>query len=176
MSVSLDQSTDAEFVRFVARFCGVNLSSAASGRLRVRFSNSMELHEPTTIAKYLTRWANREHELLGETAFERALVAMWLDFAHRLQHCTSSQAFALWKVLENSLQQKTYLVGNRVTLADAALFYVLHGSISSFQSVQQKQFVNLVRWFDQVQHTAGVRGFRDLEVIKFEHKPFAFTA
>ncbi|CAI5742351.1 unnamed protein product [Hyaloperonospora brassicae] len=177
MSVALDQSADAEFVRFVARFCGVNLNAAASGQLRVRFGNSMELREPTTIAKYLTRLADREHELLGETPFERAQVAMWLDFARRTQRCApcSAASVSLWKVLESALQTKTYLVANRVTLADAALFYVLHAAMSSFQSVQRKQFVSLVRWFDQVQHTAGVRGFRNLEVVPFEHKPLAFT-
>ncbi|CAI5737179.1 unnamed protein product [Peronospora destructor] len=176
MSVSLDQSADAEFIRFVARFCGVNLGSAASGRLRVRLGKNTELYEPVTIAKYLARVADRELELLGQTPFERAQVAMWMDFARGIQRCPLSAASSHWLLLESSLQQKTYLAANRVTLADAALFYALHGAISTFTSAQYDQFVDLVRWFDQVQHTAGVRGFGHLDVVDLTHKAIAFTA
>ncbi|KAG1697013.1 hypothetical protein DVH05_017400 [Phytophthora capsici] len=175
MSVSLDQSADAEFLRFVARFCGVNLGSAASGRLRVRIGKTTELYEPTTIAKYLARFADREHELLGQTPFERAQVAMWIDFARGIQRCPPSAAPTHWQVLEASLQQKTYLAANRVTLADAALFYTLHAAVNGFTQAQRDQFANLVRWFDQVQHTAGVRGFRNLDVVDLSQKPVAFT-
>ncbi|CAH0481718.1 unnamed protein product [Peronospora belbahrii] len=175
MSVSLDQSTDAAFVRFVARFCGVNLGSAASGRLRVRIGKNIELYEPSTIAKYLARFADREHELLGQTPFERAQVAMWLDFARSIQRFLPPALPSHWQVLENSLQQRTYLVANRVTLADASLFYSLHGVVSNFTPAQRDQFINLMRWFDQVQHTAGVQGFPNFDVIDIEHKALAFT-
>lgn len=176
MSVSLDQSPDAEFVRFVARFCGVNLSSAASGRLRVRLNKTTELYEPSTIAKYLARFADREHELLGQTPFERAQVAMWIDFARGIQRCSPSAAPTHWKVLEAYLKQKTYLAANRMTLADASLFFTLHAAVSSFSPTQRDQYANLVRWFDQVQHSVGVRGFRNFDVVDLPRKRIAFTA
>ncbi|KAG7390194.1 Eukaryotic translation elongation factor 1 epsilon-1 [Phytophthora pseudosyringae] len=176
MSVTLDQSADAEFLRFVARFCGVNLGSAASGRLRVRLGRTTELYEASTIAKYLARFADRELELLGQTPFERAQVAMWLDFARGIQRCPPAAAPTHWQVLEASLQHKTYLAANRVTLADAALFYTLHAAVGGFSQAQRDQFASLVRWFDQVQHTAGVRGFRSLDVVDLSRKPIAFTA
>ncbi|CAI5716347.1 hypothetical protein KXD40_003166 [Peronospora effusa] len=176
MSVSLNQSPDADFIRFVARFCGVNLGSAASGRLRVRLGKTTELYDPVTIAKYLARFADRELELLGQTPFERAQVAMWMDVARSIQRCPLSAASSHWLMLENFLQHKTYVAANRVTLADAALFYALHGAISTFTPAQYDQFVNLVRWFDQVQHTVGVRGFKRLDVVDLTHKAIAFTA
>ncbi|KAG6976038.1 hypothetical protein JG688_00001760 [Phytophthora aleatoria] len=176
MSVSLDQSADAEFLRFVARFCGVNLGSAASGRLRVRLGKTTELYEPSAIAKYLARLADREHELLGKTPLERAQVAMWLDFARGIQRCPPAAAPTHWQVLEASLQQKTYLAANRVTLADAALFYTLYAAVSGFSPAQRDQFANLVRWFNQVQHTVGVRGFRNFDVVDLSPKSIAFTA
>ncbi|EEY66530.1 uncharacterized protein PITG_17156 [Phytophthora infestans T30-4] len=176
MSVSLDQSADAEFVRFVARFCGVNLGSAASGRLRVRLGKNTELYEPSTIAKYLARLADREHELVGQTPLERAQVAMWLNFARGIQRCPPAAAPTHWQVLESSLQQKTYLAASRVTLADAALFYTLHAALKTLSPAQRDQFSNLVRWFDQVQHTVGVRGFRNFDVIDLSAKRIAFTA
>ena len=176
MSVALDQSADAAFVRFVARFCGVNLGSAASGRLRLRLGKHTELYEPVTIAKYLARCADRELELLGQTPFERAQVAMWMTFARGIQRCPLSTASSHWLMLSNSLQRKTYLVANRVTLADAALFYALHGTIRTFTPAQYDEFADLVRWFDQVQHTAGVQGFGHLDIVDFPHTAIAFTA
>ncbi|RLN56072.1 hypothetical protein BBJ29_003034 [Phytophthora kernoviae] len=175
MSVSLDQSADAEFLRFVARFCGMNLGSAATGRLRVRLGKTTELYEPTTIAKYLARAADREHELLGQNPLERATIAMWMDFARGIERCPPAASATHWQVLESSLERKTYLAAERVTLADAALFWTLYKAVSSFSAQQKDQYNNLVRWFDQVQHTVGVRGFRNRDVVDFERKPLAFT-
>ncbi|KAG7395594.1 Eukaryotic translation elongation factor 1 epsilon-1 [Phytophthora boehmeriae] len=175
MSVSLDQSADAEFLRFVARFCGVNLGSAASGRLRVRLGKTTELYEPSTIAKYLARAADREHELVGQSALERATVAMWMDFARGVARCSPAASATHWQVLESSLERKTYVAAERVTLADATLFWALYETVSSFTAQQKDQYHNLVRWFDQVQHTVGVRGFRNRDVVDFERKPLAFT-
>ncbi|TDH67232.1 hypothetical protein CCR75_002162 [Bremia lactucae] len=176
MSVSLDQSADAEFLRFVARFCGVSLGSAASGRLRVRLGKMNELYEPSTIAKYLARSADRENELLGQTPLERARVAMWITFARNIQRCPPSSVSAHLQMLEEYLQQKTYVAANRITLADASLFYTLYATVRDFLPAQRNQFVNLIRWFDQVQHTAGVQGFRNFDVIDISPSRIAFTA
>ncbi|RLN58511.1 hypothetical protein BBJ28_00006908 [Nothophytophthora sp. Chile5] len=175
MALSLDQSTDAEFLRFMARFCGVNVGSAASGRLRVRLGKSNELYEPNTIAKYFARMADRELELVGQSALERAEVAMWLDFARGIARCPTAASATHWQVLEATLERKTYFAAQRVTLADAALFWALHAAVTGFSPAQRDQYANLARWFDQVQHTAGVRGFRNLDVVDLSRKPLAFT-
>ncbi|CEG43877.1 Glutathione S-transferase [Plasmopara halstedii] len=176
MSISLDQSADAEFVRFIARVCGVNLGSAGSGRLRVRLSKTIEIYEPSTISKYLARFADREDELLGQTPFERAQVAMWIAFARGIQRCSPSNASTFWQILEAFLIKKTYLAADRLTLADASVFYALHAAVSSYSPTQRDQFANLVRWFDQVQHTAGVQGFRNFDVIDLPPNRIAFTS
>lgn len=175
MSLSLDASRASEFVRFVARFCGVNIASAASGPLRVRLGKNNEIYEPTTIAKHLARQADREAELCGASALEKAQIAMWLDFAAGIGKCPPAAAPTHWKVLENALQTRTYLCANRVTLADAAVFWALYAAVGAFSAKQRAEFVHLVRWFDQVQHTVGVRGFRDLPVVDLSRKQFALT-
>ncbi|KAJ0409074.1 hypothetical protein P43SY_002208 [Pythium insidiosum] len=165
MSLSLDKSRDAELLRFLARFSGVSTGSAASGPIRVRLAKNNEIYQVNSIAKHFARQADREHELCGNTALEKAQIAMWMDFALGITRCPAAAAPTHWKVLENALQSKTYLAAQRVTLADAALFFVLHTAVASFSAAQRAEFANLVRWFDQVQHTVGVRGFRDLDVV-----------
>lgn len=164
MSLSLDASPDAEFLRFAARFCGVSVASAASGPVRARLGKS-ELHRPATIAKLLARQADREAELLGESPLERAQVAMWVDFAAGLALCPPAAAPAHCAAVDAALQTRTFLVANRVTLADAAVFWAARGAVEKLNSKQRAELVSLVRWFDQLQHTVGVRGFRGLQVL-----------
>jgi hypothetical protein len=175
MSLSLDKSPEAELLRFLARFCGVATGSAASGPVRVRLAKHTELYQLNTIAKHFARQADREAELVGNTPLEKAQISMWLDFARGITRCPPVAAPAHWKVLETTLQSKTYFAANRVTLADAALFWVLHAAIKGFSAKQRSEFVNLVRWFDQIQHTVGVRGFRDLDLVAVPATQYALT-
>ncbi len=62
-----------------------------------------------------------------------------------------------------------------MTLADAALFWVLYPEVKKMAPKQKQEFVNIMRWFDQVQHTVGVRGFTSVEIVDFGRKPLAFT-
>jgi|UniRef100_K3WMT3 glutathione S-transferase len=175
MSLSLDQSPDAEFLRFIARFAGVSTGSASSGPIRVRLGKTNELYQVNTIAKYFARQADREAELCGVDAFEKAQISMWLDFASGIAKCPPQASATHWKVLETTLQSKTYFAANRVTLADGALFWVLYDAVRKFTAAQRAEYANLVRWFDQIQHTVGVRGFRDLEVVDLGRKQYALT-
>ncbi|GAB9475372.1 Glutathione s-transferase [Globisporangium polare] len=175
MSLSLDKSPDAELLRFLARFAGVNTGSASSGPVRVRLGKNNELRQVNSIAKHFARQADRENELCGQDALEKAQVAMWLDFAVGIAQCPPQASVAHWKVLDAALLSKTYFAAHRVTLADAALFWALHEAVSKFSAKQRDEFANLVRWFDQIQHTVGVRGFRDLAVVDLGRKQFALT-
>lgn len=175
MSLSLDKSPDAELLRFLARFAGVNTGSAASGPVRVRLGKTNELRQVNTIAKFFARQADREAELCGQDAFEKAQVAMWLDFASGISQCPPQAAPAHWKVLDSALERKTYFAAQRVTLADAALFWSLRSAVAAFSLAQRSTYPNLVRWFDQLQHTVGVRGFRGLDVVDLGRKQFALT-
>jgi translation elongation factor 1 epsilon-1 len=175
MSLSLDTSHEAEFLRFAARFCGVNTASAASGPIRLRLGKTCEIHQLNAIAKYFARAIDREAELCGATSLEKAHISMWLDFASGISHCPPSASATHWKVLETNLQTKTYFAGNRVTLADAALFWVLYPGIKKLSPKEKEQWTNLLRWFDQIQHTVGVRGFKNLDLIEMNHQQIAFT-
>ncbi|KAG7400779.1 hypothetical protein PHYBOEH_004293 [Phytophthora boehmeriae] len=100
---------------------------------------------------------------------------MWMDFAWGVERCPSAASATHWQALEISLERKTYVAAERVTLADATLFWALYEAVSSFTAQQKDQYHNLVRWFDQVQHTVGVRVFRNRDAVDLERKPLAFT-
>lgn len=173
MSLSLDKSPEAELLRFLARFAGVSTGSAASGPVRVRLSKTTELRQPLTIARFFCRQADREAELLGSNALEQARVAMWLDVAGTLARENGSREH--WQLLESALQRQTFVAAPRATLADAALFWELRGAVAAFSPAQREEFAGIVRWFDQLQHTVGVRGFRGLDVLALGPKQIALT-
>ncbi|TYZ68142.1 hypothetical protein PybrP1_000942 [[Pythium] brassicae (nom. inval.)] len=177
MSLSLDKSPEAELLRFLARFAGVSTGSAASGPVRVRLSKSSELRQPLTIARFFCRQADREAELLGADALEQARVAMWLDVAGALARDAKTAAGGRehWQLLKSALQHHTFVAAPRATLADAALFWELRGAVAGFSPAQREEFAAIVRWFDQLQHTVGVRGFRGLDVIALGPKQIALT-
>lgn len=172
MSLSLDKSPGAEFLRFMARFSGVVTGSAATGPVRVRLAKQNELYQLNTIVRHFARQADREAELCGANAFETAQIAMWMDVAQQLLVAPS---FTLWGQLEAALDTRTYFVANRVTLADGALFWAVYNAVKTLSGKQRAQFVNVLRWFDQLQHTAGVRGFPNLDIVPLERKQYALT-
>lgn len=175
MSLSLDQSPEAELLRFLARFAGVSTGSAASGPVRVRLSKSSELRQPLTIARFFCRQADREAELLGADALEQARVAMWLDVAAQLLPTETVAAAQLWRQLDDALLHQTFVAAPRATLADAALFWALRGAVAGWAPAQRDAYAAIARWFDQLQHTVGVRGFRGLDLVALGSKQLALT-
>ncbi|ETV98739.1 hypothetical protein H310_08815 [Aphanomyces invadans] len=163
MSLSLDKSADATFLRFAARFCGVKTSSAAHGEIRLKVGNVL-LHQPNTIVRYFARAADRELELIGQNALEQAEIAHYMDVATTLRSSDPVNPVMHWEALDKALVSKVYLVGNRPTLADASMFWSLYGAFHQAKA-SLAPFVNLRRWFNQIQHTVGVCGFPDVDVV-----------
>ncbi|RHZ42663.1 hypothetical protein DYB28_007774 [Aphanomyces astaci] len=163
MSLSLDKSADATFLRFAARFCGVKTSSAAHGEIRLKVGNVL-LHQPNTIVRHFARAADRELELTGQNALEQAEIAHYMDVATTLRGTDPINPVVHWEALDKALASKVYFVGNRPTLADATLFWSVHAAFQQ-SNARLAPFVNLRRWFNQIQHTVGVRGFPDVDVV-----------
>ncbi|RHY15917.1 hypothetical protein DYB36_008639 [Aphanomyces astaci] len=160
---SLDKSADATFLRFAARFCGVKTSSAAHGEIRLKVGNVL-LHQPNTIVRHFARAADRELELTGQNALEQAEIAHYMDVATTLRGTDPINPVVHWEALDKALASKVYFVGNRPTLADATLFWSVHAAFQQ-SNARLAPFVNLRRWFNQIQHTVGVRGFPDVDVV-----------
>jgi len=54
--------------------------------------------------------------------------------------------------LERDLLRVVFLVNNRLTLADLAMFAAVRPYVEKFNDGQKKTFVNICRWFDFIQH------------------------
>jgi len=172
MSLCLDKSEEANFLRFCARFCGVKTSSAASGEIRLRVGNTV-LQESNTIIRYFARAADREVELLGVDAFEKASIAQALSIASDARR--NGNLDLILRTLNQELTTKTYLVGNRVTLADAVFFWVVYYAFASKKQNPTK-FSNISRWLDQIQNTVGVRGFADIQLLDLKAQDHVLMA
>lgn len=111
-----------------------------------------------TVAVHLAKQASKEH-LLGSTVEEKAIVQQWLEYritqisglANKDDLCTSL------KDLNQYLEDKVYLAGHNVTLADILMYYGLHPIMAKFTVQEKERYLNVSRWFSHIQHCPGVR-------------------
>lgn len=65
------------------------------------------------------------------------------------------------------MQDKVYLAGNQLTLADILMYYGIHPILLDLTVQEKEQYVNVARWFDHIQHHPGVRHhLRPVVVLK----------
>jgi len=126
------------------------------------------------IARYVAR-LRRDTDFYGRTFYESAVVDSWIDFcAHELElPCTmwvypiigympyNAAACAKAKehvtkalaTLDAHLADKTYIVGDSVTLADITLASALvYPAKLAMDAAFRAEFVNVFRWFDLCVH------------------------
>ncbi|CAH1114599.1 unnamed protein product [Psylliodes chrysocephalus] len=94
-------------------------------------------------------------------------VQQWIEYINvYVVHVDSPQnARIVLKELNEILAEKTYLVGFRLTIADILLFYTLKKVMRSLSGLDKENYLNLCRWFDNLQHDALIRP--NNEVIDF---------
>jgi len=127
------------------------------------------IFESNAIARYVAR-LRQDTDLYGLSFFESAQVDQWIDFsANELEPTRAIWLFPVLgymqfdqeayesakadvqkslNVLEKHLQTRTYLVGNKVTLADITLISALVDLYRLvFDPAFRKPYVNVTRWF-----------------------------
>lgn len=140
-----------------------------AGKVPVLETPQGTLFESNAIARYVAR-LRRDTELYGATFFESGLVDAWVDFAANelelpatlwvypvfgyLPHnagVTEKAKADLAKALgtlDAHLADKTYLVGEKITLADLACASALVYPYKIVMSPEYRaQFPNVLRWF-----------------------------
>lgn len=139
------------------------------GKVPVLETDDGFIWESNAIARYVAR-LDSNTQLFGANAFEHALVEQWIDFATtELSLPTRVWLYPIFGLMENNneatskakadvrkvlgilneyLADKTFLVGERVTLADIVVSMSL---VHLFKLVLdpgfRKPFVNTIRWF-----------------------------
>ncbi|XP_017285310.1 eukaryotic translation elongation factor 1 epsilon-1 [Kryptolebias marmoratus] len=132
-------------------------STQGDKKIPVLQNNSPPLVGLVTIACHLVKESNHQ-ELLGDTADSRAVVQQWLEYRlTRLDIYTKEDIKTVLKDLNLYLQDKVFLAGNHVTLADILIYYGLHPIIVDLAVQEKEEYVNVTRWFDHIQHHPGIR-------------------
>ncbi|XP_029470667.1 eukaryotic translation elongation factor 1 epsilon-1 [Rhinatrema bivittatum] len=123
-----------------------------------------------TIAAYLARQAGKE-QLLGASSEEKAAVQQWLEYrVTRIDRRASpEEARPVLRELSAYLEDRVYLAGNRLTLADILAYYGLHPLMAELPVREKERYVNVSRWFSHVQQYPEVR--QHLPVIVFLKNP-----
>jgi elongation factor 1-gamma len=150
------------------------LAKSPMGRVPVLETPSGCITQSNAIARYVAG-SNRTTGLCGATYFDSAKVDAWMDFSVQEIETNATVWFypafgympanadaiavakknlaAALKVLDSHLSDKTYLVGESITMADISVVSAL---VYPFKFVAdasyRKPFANVMRWFDTCVH------------------------
>lgn len=164
-----------------AKYAGVEVEKAElnpkdhpMGKCPVLEDGDLTLFTAGAAAKYLARGT----ELLGKSETDKILVDQWVEFCEEIEGPASAWVLPLildvpacavavkkakgemrkaMTVLNKHLLNCTYLVGERVTLADICVFAALLEPYRRVLDVGfRKGFNNLTRWFTMMAHQPNV--------------------
>ena len=137
------------------------------------------LSESQTIEEYLA--TKYKVELLGQSEMQKAKVRQWVDFASfELEYCAkeiihpilgwkqyckesadqaNSKLKEFMKTLENQLNKKKYILGDKLTLADVSLFrhLKLFFQLVFHKGLRKRVFPKVSTWFSIVSQTPEVQ-------------------
>jgi len=165
-----------------------------TGKVPVLETPQGTIFESNAIARYVARLRS-DADLYGRTFYESAVVDSWIDFcAHELElPCTlwvypiigympfSGPAYGkakahvsqALKTLDAHLLDKTYMVGEAMTLADITIASALvYPAKLAMDPKFRAQFPNVFRWFDLCVHQPQfVAVIGDVALAESEMKP-----
>ncbi|CAI9539396.1 unnamed protein product [Staurois parvus] len=152
-----------EELRALEKFLGLKAgkySSRAQGDRQIpvlQTNKDPSLVGLTTIASHLVMEARKE-ELLGDSTEEKAIVQQWLEYRiTRIDRLSSKEDVrTILKDLNMYLEDKVYMAGNKLTLADILIYYGLHPIILTLSIQEKETSINVSRWFSYIQHYPGL--------------------
>ncbi|CAG5115586.1 unnamed protein product [Candidula unifasciata] len=101
---------------------------------------------------------------------DRMQVEQWLEYRlyiESLQDVESERA--VLQELNSYLQDKVYFVGHSLTVADILLYHSLHRVFKHLSFHDKERFINVSRWFNNVQHDRRLR--QSLTLLPFVRSP-----
>jgi len=153
----VDSSPISKAMILVRDFCGlqsIQVANADSQQGLCLLNGSNSFHSVMAITKSFVHLSNRTG-LLGKSQEDLAFVEQWLTIATRLFLSNAkSLPEKMLLSLNSQLLSSTYLVSNKITIADVVLYAALHLNMKSIIDQTQKDgaLMNLSRWFDHVHH------------------------
>ena len=133
------------------------------------------ISQSTAIENYLC--SKYKPELLGNSQFEKAKINQWIEFAScEINRCAKALIYPIFgwapfckekadkenqkikeylKILENNLKNNSFLVGDKITLADIILFrYLRFFMMLNFpEGMRKSLFPQTTKWFEKIMNS-----------------------
>ncbi|CAG9858329.1 unnamed protein product [Phyllotreta striolata] len=139
--------------------------------LKTKVDNTKTSKIPNTgiVNKILKLSKSSQLKLNPTNDLESLELQQWIEYINTYAaHIDSPQnAKTVLSELNEMLSIKTYLVGYRLTIADILLFYVLKDTLVSLSNFEKEKYLNLCRWFDNLQHD---------DIFKQKHEVIDFSS
>ena len=154
------------------------------------------ISQSNSIINYLTN--KYKPELLGQTAFEKAKILQWIEFANcEINKCNKSIIYPIFgwsdfnkenfdndnkeikeylNIVEKALEKNEYLTGNKMTLADIKLFASIRYLMMLHfpEPMRKKLFPNINKWFEKIMNTPeAIKAYGRTVLCKNIVKPFS---
>ncbi|CAG9766066.1 unnamed protein product [Ceutorhynchus assimilis] len=90
---------------------------------------------------------------------QEAAMFQWLEYGivYAANANNGQNVKVLLRDLNTILSTQTYLVGHRLTVSDVFLYYVLADIMAGLSSLDKEKFLNVSRWYDNIQQDAALR-------------------
>ncbi|XP_070490664.1 eukaryotic translation elongation factor 1 epsilon-1 [Chironomus tepperi] len=82
----------------------------------------------------------------------------FFDFANLFIRSTSKRdKYAACLELNSYLESRSYLIGQRISLADLVVFYSLNNIMLQLSPLEKESYLNLSRWYSYIQSIETIR-------------------
>ncbi|XP_015509930.1 eukaryotic translation elongation factor 1 epsilon-1 [Neodiprion pinetum] len=105
---------------------------------------------------------------LGSDTEKQALTRQWLEYAVlRINYADNAlNSKRILRDLNDALKSSPYITGTEMTLADVVSYHLLHGIVKDLSQQEKAQYVNISRWFDNIQQDDEIR--QKLQLVNFD--------
>ncbi|KAF7998340.1 hypothetical protein HCN44_009738 [Aphidius gifuensis] len=160
-----------ECVQNIAKYLNVPVKKIHTSENNVVASDSLIKNQTVegfiTIIQSLVK-SSKCQDIFGANQITEALTIQWLEYAILYINYADIPVNAkrVLKELNVALKSNTYITGTNKTIADIALYYSLHSVMNGLSQQEQGTYVNVSRWFDNIQQEEKLRN--KLNIVNFD--------
>jgi len=152
---------DVSISKEILKCCGCNTSTSSNNSLK---GNSLIITSLDSDSRFKHLLGGTNNQIYSE-------ITSWLTFVGSLLSSSSSSSSSLKEKdllkIDSILVNKSYLVGNSLTVADIAMFVCIRLSLSKDFFSKCGNIQHLARWFDHIQHLCCTNS--NYDIISFSN-------
>ncbi|KAI3709090.1 hypothetical protein L2E82_38845 [Cichorium intybus] len=127
----------------------VNQTLAAGSPPVLVLADGVKLRGTNVLLRYLAETATTIPNFYQRDAIENGQITEWLEYAPIFS--SGSEYEGACKYVDGYLLQRTFLVGNSLSVADIAIWSYLAGAGKRWESLMKsKKYQNLTRWYTMI--------------------------